>query len=212
MPVQEVHERQLHKSAQLSSFQVAMAIPPLGVVRVLNAAKIAFVLVGAYGLAGWRKEPRATEDVDVVVAARHVKKAVKVLLEAFTHLEAVDLPVVVRLRERGTEDVVIDVMKPVQQPYRELFKHTHAVHSQGQTYRVPSLEMAIVMKFSAMTSLYRAEEDKHQDAHDFILMVKKNPDFDRDKLADLGSLIYPDGGKHVVELARKAWAGERLLL
>jgi len=212
MPIQEVHERQLQKSAQLSSFQVAMAIPPLDVVRVLNQAKIGFVLVGAYGLAGWRKEPRATEDVDVVVAARQVKKAVKVLLEAFTHLEAVDLPVVVRLRERGTEDVVIDVMKPVQQPYRELFKHTHEVHSQGQTYRIPSLEMAIVMKFSAMTSLYRAEEDKHQDAHDFILMVKKNPDFDRDKLADLGSLIYPDGGKDIVELARKALAGERLLL
>ena len=76
MPSLEVHERNLDKSAQLSSFQVEKAIPPLDVIRVLNHANIRFVLVGAYGLAGWRQEPRATEDVDVVVAARQVKKAV----------------------------------------------------------------------------------------------------------------------------------------
>jgi hypothetical protein len=212
MPLLEVHERNLDKSAQLSSFQVEKAIPPQDVIRILNGAKIRFVLVGAYGLAGWRQEPRATEDVDVVVAARQVKKAAKTLLAAFPHLEAVDLPVVIRLRERGTENVVIDLMKPMQQPYREVFKYTHEVHSQGQTYRVPALEMAIVMKFSAMTSHYRAEEDKYQDAHDFILLVKKNPDFDTAKLAELGSLIYPDGGKDVVEMARKVLAGEKLNL
>jgi len=134
-------------------------IAPIEVIRVLNKAKISFVLVGAYGLAGWKDEARGTEDVDVVVAAKHLKKAVKTLLEAFPHLEPVDLPVVVRLRERATQDVVIDVMKPLQQPYIEVFKHTHTVTSEGQTYRVPSLEMALVMKFSAMISLYRADED-----------------------------------------------------
>src|SRR5262249_5130746 len=165
MPVREVHERNLDRSAQLSSFQVEKAIPPLDVVRVLNRAKISFVLVGAYGLAGWRKEPRATEDVEVAVATRQVKKAVRVLLEAFPHLEAVELPGVVRLREPGPGDGAIDVMEPVHQPYREMLKHTHEASAEGQSYRVPPLEMAIVRKFSAMTSLYRAEEDKYQDAH-----------------------------------------------
>lgn len=212
MTLLEVHDNHLQRSAFLSSFQVAKAILPLEVIRVLNRAKVRFVLVGAYGLAGWRREPRATEDVDIVVAARYVKKAASVLLAAYPHLEAVDLPVVVRLRERGTGNVFIDIMKPMQQPYREVFKHTHEVTSEGQTYRVPSLEMAIVMKFSAMTSLYRADKDKHQDAHDFILMVENNPDFDKDKLAELGSLMYPDGGKDVVEMARKVLAGEKLVL
>jgi len=212
MPVQEVHEKELDKSTQLSSFQVAKAISPLDVVRVLNRAKIPFVLVGAYGLAGWTKESRATEDVDVVVAARHVKKAVRVLLGAFEDLEEIDLPVVVRLYVRGSQNVVIDVMKPVQQPYLDVFKHTHRVQSEGQSFRVPSLEMAIVMKFSAMTSLYRADKDKFQDAHDFILLVENNSGFDRDKLAELASHIYPDGGKDILELARKVLAGEKLIL
>jgi hypothetical protein len=212
MPVQEIHAWTFEKSSILSSYQMPRVIPPIEVIRTLNKAKIRFVLVGAYGLAGWRKESRATEDVRVVVAVKQVAKAARVLQEAFPELEAVDLPVVVRLRERRSHDVAIDVMKPVQQPYVELFKHTHAVASEGQTYRVPSLEMAIVMKFSAMTSLYRSDADKFQDAHDFILMVQKNPDFDRDKLAELGNLIYPEGGKDVSEMARKVLAGEKLSL
>jgi hypothetical protein len=191
---------------------MAKAIPPLQVIQALNEAKISFVLVGAYGLAGWLKEARATEDVDVVVAARQLKKAAKLLCDAFSHLEPVDLPVVIRLRDRETHDVAIDVMKPAQQPYVVVFKHTHTVTAEGQTYRIPSLEMAIVMKFASMTSLYRSEADKHQDAHDFILMVENNPDFNKDKLVELGSLLYADGGKDVLEMARKAQAGEKLNL
>jgi hypothetical protein len=208
----EAHERSFCKSSELSGFQMDKAIPPLEVIRILNDAKIRFVLVGAYGLAGWRKEARATEDVDIVVSAKQVKRAVRILCEAFPELEPVELPVVVRLRRRGTEDVAIDIMKPLQQPYREVFKHTHTVHVQEQAYRVPSLEMAVLMKYSAMTSLNRAEEDIHQDAHDFILMVKHNPDLDKQKLGTLGTLIYPDGGKDLLELVRKASAGEKLNL
>ena len=163
-------------------------------------------------MAEWRRESRATEDVDVVVAVRQLKKAVGALTAAFPDLEPVDLPVVIRLRDRETQDVRIDVMKPLQQPYREVFKHTHSVSLEGQRCRIPSLEMALVMKFSAMTSLYRAVEDKYRDAHDFIRMVKNNADMDEEELATLGSLIYPEGGKDVLEMVRKARAGETLPL
>jgi hypothetical protein len=212
MITEQIHERCFQKSSWLSSHQVEKGILPEDVIRVLNHAKISFVLVGAYGLAGWRKEARATEDVDVVVALKQVNKAVKALCKAFPHLEADDVPVVVRLRDRDTKDVAIDVMKPIQLPYRDVFKHTYTVVAGGQKYRVPSLEMAIAMKFSAMTSLYRADKDKYQDAHDFILLVENNPDFDKTMLAELGSLIYEDGGKDVLELARKALVGEKLNL
>jgi len=212
MAVQEVLERHVEKSAILSKQQMPFVIPVADVVRVLNKARISFVIVGAHGLAGWRKKPRATEDVDVVVAARQVKKAVRVLLAAFPHLEPVELPVVVRLRERETGDVAIDVMKPVQQPYVEVFRHTHKITTEGQTYRVPSLEMGLVMKFSSMTSLYRADADKYLDAHDFITMVRENADLDTRKLSELASLMYPDGGKNILEMLRSARAGEKLIL
>jgi hypothetical protein len=206
------YARTFAKTALLSRCQVPTVIPVVDVIRVLNRAKIRFVLVGAYGLARWRKESRATEDVDVVVAARQLKKAVQVLVNAYPNLEPVDVPVVIRLRDRETQDVLIDVMKPMQQPYREVFKHTHKETIEGEAYRIPSLEMALVMKFSAMTSLYRAVEDKYRDAHDFIRMAKTNPDIDAETLSQLASLIYPDGGKDVLEMVRKARANETLNL
>jgi len=212
MPVQEIHDHSITKSALLSSYQMPYVIPLLDVIRVLNDAQVNFVLVGAHGLAGWRRKPRATEDVDVVVAAKQLKKAAKALVAAFPNLEAVDLPVVIRLRDKESHDVAIDVMKPLQQPHREIFKHTHRVQSAGLTFRVPTLEMAITMKFASMTSLYRADADKYLDAHDFIYMVKENPELDRDKLAELGCLLYAEGGKDLLELVRKAQAGEKLPL
>jgi hypothetical protein len=212
MAVKEIHSWTFAKSAMLSSYQMPKVIPPIAVIRVLNKAKISFVLVDAYGTAGWRKESRATEDVDVVVAIKQVKKATRLLVEEFPELEPVDLPVVVRLRDRESHDVAIDVMKPVQQPYIDVFKNTHSVQAEGETYRVPSLEMALVMKFTAMTSLYRADADKFQDAHDFILMVQKNSDLAEAKLADLASLIYADAGKDILEMVRKIRAGEKLIL
>jgi hypothetical protein len=206
-----VHEQSLSTATQIARFQMDEIISPQQVIAILNEAKVPFVLVGAYGLAGWM-EPRATQDVDVVVALRQVKKAVRLLLSAFPKLEAEDVEVVVRLRNPTTEKVVIDVMKPVQQPYREIFKHTVRVAAKGQEYRVPSLEMALTCKFAPMVSLGRVDAKKYQDAHDFIVMVEQNSDIDLEKLESLGELIYSGGGKEILELVRRIRAGEQLNL
>lgn len=206
------YDRNIRKTATLSRYQMPTVIPVVDVIRLLNAAKISFVLVGAYGSARWRKEGRATEDVDVVVAAKQLKKAVKTLGAAYPHLEPVDLPVVIRLRDRETQDVLIDIMKPLDQPYREVFKHTRRESIDGQPCRVPTLEMALVMKFSAMTSANRQVEDKYRDAHDLIRMAKNNADIDEAKVAELAALLYPGAGKYIVEMIADARANRTLNL
>jgi hypothetical protein len=119
--------RFVQKSAKLSRWWSDRVVGPNEVMAVLKRAKISFVLVGAYGLAIWRKEGRATEDVDLVIAQKQLKKAARVLCDAFPNLEPLDTPVVIRLRDQESREVVIDLMKPTQQPYREAFKHTHTV-------------------------------------------------------------------------------------
>jgi hypothetical protein len=210
--VADVQAYCLETATALSRIQIVNAISPAAVIAVLQNAGISFVLVGAYGISGWTQKPRATRDVDVVVAAKHHKKAIKALLDEFSHLEADDHEAVTRLRDRQTHTVVIDVMKPNQQLYREVFKHTHTVSSEGQTFRVPSLEMALTMKFAPMISLHRADIDKHQDAADFGRMVLANPKIDLEKLALLGDLVYPGGGQEIVEKVRQVRAGEKLTL
>jgi hypothetical protein len=187
-------------------------LSPYEVIAALNGANISFVLIGAYGLGGWIGKPRATEDVAIIVAAKHQKKAIQTLLAAFPHLQVDDLPVVTRLRDRETKAVAIDIMKPNQQLFREAFKHTRTVSAEGQTYRVPTLEMALAMKFAPMVSLYRRDIDKYQDAHDFGHMVVSNPAIDLAKLAELGDLVYPGGGQEIVEKVRQVRAGETLKL
>jgi hypothetical protein len=218
MAVLDIHERHLRRSAEIAQFQMETQLEkrflsPLNVIRVLNREKISFVLVGAYGLAGWRSQARATEDVDVVVAARQVAKAVRILLKAFPFLEPNDADVVVRLQDKETKIVAIDVMKPLQVPYNVVFKHTKKITARKESYRVPTLEMALTCKFAPMISLMRVDKKKLIDAADFIDIVEKNADsIDLDALAELGDVVYNGGGKEIVELVRKVRAGEKLEL
>jgi hypothetical protein len=186
------------------------AIGPGDVIGVLDRAGVRFVLVGAYGLAGWTDEPRATLVVDVLAAARQHKKAVAALLAAYPHLAAEAHEVVTRLRDPDTGRVFIDVMKPNQPLFKAALTHTHVAHAGRRSYLVPSLEMALAMKFAPMVSLNRADEKKYQDAADFIRIVKHNPGVDTDKLAEFGELVYAGGGQEIIEMLRRVRAGERL--
>src|SRR5438067_91758 len=146
MKVLDIHEQRMRRSAEIARFQMELQLgkrflSPLDVIRVLNREKISFVLVGAYGLSGWMTQARATEDVDLVVALKHVKKATRALLKEFSFLEADDQEVVVRLRDKESTDVLIDLMKPTQPHLRVIFKNTETVELKKQTYRIPTVEM-----------------------------------------------------------------------
>src|SRR5262249_32509471 len=148
---------------------------------------------------GWIPEPRTTYDVDVLVATRSVPKAVRALLAAFPQLEADNHEVVTRLRDQATKRVAIDVMKSNQVLMKEVLKQTQEVQSEGQTYRIPTLEMALALKFAAMISRSRADEKKYFDPSDFISMLKRHPAIDLTKLRTFGELVYPGGGQEVVD-------------
>jgi hypothetical protein len=75
--VRDIHAQSPATSSALSEYYVPNLITPLQVIRVLNAAKVRFMLLGAHGLSGWMGKPRATEDVDVLVGMRGHKKAVR---------------------------------------------------------------------------------------------------------------------------------------
>jgi hypothetical protein len=214
MPVRarDIHVQSLMTSSALSELYVPNLITPLEVIRILNAARVKFMLLGAHGLGGWMGKPRATEDVDVLIGARGHKKAVGALLTAYPHLQAEEHEVVTRLRDPETGTIVIDVMKPNQPLYRDALKFTHTVQSGGQTYQIPSLELALATKFAAMISLTRADRDKFQDVRDFMYIVDNNPDIDLAKLHLLGQLVYNGSGDEVVEMVRKVRAGEKLTL
>jgi hypothetical protein len=164
----------------------------------LNKANVKFVLMGTHGIGGWRSEPRATQDVDVLVRKRDHRKAAEALRHAFPNLEVTEFPVVTRFTDPATGYSVIDLMKPTQPVMQMVFRNTMPV---GRTHVIPKLEMAIVSKFAAMTSPNRAMDKKLIDGGDLVNMVKTNRDsLDRAKLNRLAEKIYPGGGVELSEM------------
>jgi hypothetical protein len=203
------HRQGLAIAVHTTRFFMPQLIGPLDVIGVLDRAGVPSVLVGAYALAGWLKEPRATHDVDVVVASRFHAKAVRALGAAYPRLEIHRASVVTRLVDPDRGHAVIDVLKTNQPLIRRVLRTTRTV-SGARPYRIPTLEMALALKFAPMTSPLRQPEKKYLDAGDFIALVKNNPQIDLDRLAKFGELVYPGGGEEIVEMVRRVRAGKRL--
>ena len=185
-------------------------VTPERVLAALHRAGINPVLMGTHGLNGYREEARATQDVDVLVTKKDVRKAVRVLEEAFPYLEVIDSAAVARFLDPVTQKVVIDVMKPTSQAMQVVFRHTVPI---GKTHRIPDLEMALVSKFVAMVSPNRRKPKKLLDAADFAAIVTYNKDaIDLEKLKRLAAKVHPGGGAKIVQLAQDIWAGRELRL
>ncbi len=183
-------------------------IAPADVMAVLDAAGVSYILMGNYGIAGWRGAPRATQDVDMLVRQRDHRKAVQAVRHAFPHLPIEDGPALTRFLDPATREPLIDLMKPDQPLFKIAFRQTVRVR---EGYRIPNLEFALACKFAAMVSPGRPEKRKLLDAADFIEMVQTNYSaIRRTRLKLLGKRIYPDGGAEILRLVDDAMAGRRL--
>jgi hypothetical protein len=183
-------------------------IGPTDVARVLNAAKLKYVIVGAHAANGYAGRPRATVDVDVVV--QFPKKAARAIAAAFRDLTMTDTPVVIRFTRPDGEEA-IDLMKPIGSPlWNRLLKIAVAVEVERTSVRIPPLEGVLAAKFAAMASPHRRHLDKQQDAVDFGRIVSVNEQIALALLEELGELVYAGGGKEVLKLVADARAGRRL--
>jgi hypothetical protein len=214
-PVQQ-HLEALHTSSELTLLfrrmyqRGAAMVTPEGVIAALHRAGVRCVLMGTHGLGGWRSEPRATQDVDVLVTKKDISKAVRALARAYPDLEVKDTPVVTRFVDPATGKQVIDVMKPAQPVYQMVFRHTLSV---GDTHRIPDLEMALASKFAAMVSPNREPAKKLIDAGDFVDVVTHNRSaIDLPKLQRLADKAYPQGGAEIVRMVEDIDAGRTIQL
>jgi hypothetical protein len=187
-----------------------LKVTPENVIAALHQVGINPVLMGTHGINVYRDEPRATQDVDVLVIKRHVRKAIRAMEEAFPDLEVVESSVVARFVDPVTQKVVLDVMKPSSHAMQSVFRHTIAIRD---THRIPTLEMALVSKFLAMTAPVRREDKKLIDMGDFTNIVKQNRGaVDLDKLRQLGDKVRLGDGKRILKLIADIDAGRRISL
>ena len=175
---------------------------------MLHEAGVIGLLLGTHGIGGYRSEPRATQDVDVLIKKKDHAKAVRAMREAFPKLEMRDTPVVTRFVDPHNGKPVIELTKPTEPLLKAAFRFSHAV---GETHRVPDLELALVRKFAAMVSPNRVQSKKLIDAGDFVDMVTHNlANIDEEKLQILANKVYAQGGTEIIQVVRDVEAGRSI--
>lgn len=197
------HLRALHIGSEVTQwFRKArephvLRVTPERVLAALHGAGVNCVLMGTHGLNVYRDEARATQDVDVLVTKKDVRKTVRVLEEVFPYLEVTENAAVARFVDPVTQKVVIDVMKPATLAMQSVFRHTIRI---GDTHRIPDLEMALATKYLAMKAPTRRLDKKLLDAGDFTNIVQCNRNaIDMKKLKQLGDKVHPNGGAEILQ-------------
>jgi hypothetical protein len=205
------HAYGVRTSARLSSYtkrhqrKAAMDITPQDVVDALNAADIKdWVLMGLHGYVGYMPNPRATQDVDILVPYASRPRAKKAIATRWPELIVRELSQVTRfmdpldLDHEGHPKPLIDLMHPWS-PFQELILKEYVLVDAETQHRLPTLDAALVSKYAAIVSPYRARDDKEQDAVDFRRLVRANRDrIRRDDLRRLAALVW-EGGANEIE-------------
>ena len=181
------------------------------VIDVVRQASIRrWVLMGLYGYVGYLTMPRATQDVDILVGEDELDSLVEAICQRWPELIVDRQEVVVRFRDPGEVAIdgetkqVIDGMLPSNPCYEAILESYHRI-DEATGHRIPTIEAACASKFAALVSPYRQWERKQQDAVDLrSIMVPNASTLDRDVLKTLGDLVYPDGGKELLEYLQLA--------
>lgn len=189
----------------------SMKITPQQVIEAIVAGGVeSWVLMGLYGYVGYLSQPRATQDVDVMVAREERDAAVAAISQRWPKLEIRDSPIVVRFVDPGethggqTPQVVIDIMLPNDDCQLSILNDCVRIDP-ATGHRLPTREAAMAAKYSAIVSPYREWTKKNYDAGDLRSMILTGPEsIDRDEAHRLGELIFPGGGDELLEFIQLA--------
>jgi hypothetical protein len=155
--------------------------------RRLEEARVDWVLAGAEAINLYRKSPRATVDVDIVVRAKHIPKVRRVLKETCVALEETEVHLKGTLSPAPLE-LTVDVIKSQSHP---LFEEALDRRVQDEAAWVPQLEALLALKYLSAVSPWRSRGDKVQDVADFVKAFKDNQaGIDRALLVNLGSRAH----------------------
>lgn len=204
------HAEAIGTSTRLTSYfrrthsKAAMDVTPQQVIDVLTEAGVkGWVLIELHGYVGYMPNPRATQDVDVMVRHSERRRAQKAITRRWPELAVQELSQVIRFCDSPDLDAqdepkpVVDLMLPWA-PFQDLILNEYVVVDPQTQHRLPNLDAAIVSKYASMISPYRDREKKEYGAGDSRRLVTANREqLKGEDLRRLGSLVWEYGGDEV---------------
>jgi hypothetical protein len=189
----------------------SMNVTPEQVIDALVGGGVRnWVLMGLYGYVGYLAQPRATQDVDVLIAPEEEAAAIAAIKTTWPTLEMRRYEVVLRFFDPGEIAIdgqakhVLDLMLPSNGCHTAILSQYHVVDP-VTLHRLPVMEAAIASKYAALVSPNRAWPRKQQDAVDLRNIIAPNQaTIDRELLEKLGELVFPGGGAELLEFLQLA--------
>jgi hypothetical protein len=218
------HAYAIRTSTRLTSYtkrhqrKAATDITPHEVIDTLNSAGVKdWVLMGLHGYVGYMPDPRATQDVNIMLPYSHRARAKKAIVARWPELVVRELSQVTRFMDpldldpNGQPKPAIDLMHPWS-PFQELILKEYVIVDKEYVivdketqHRLPTLEAALASKYAAMISPHRDRDKREYDAADFRRLVRSNRDRIRnDDLRRLAVLIWERGGEEIDQFIRTA--------
>jgi hypothetical protein len=156
-------------------------------VDCLERADIPWCAIGGVAVNHWAREPMVTRDVDVVIGAESVDRAVTLLEEAGFTSERFAWSV----NLRGHSEIGIQIS--TEEFYRDFPKRAVAADIHGILMRVASLEDTLRGKIKALREPERRQSRKFKDLGDIARMVENHPQLWQHLGADLKKTIEQHG-------------------
>jgi hypothetical protein len=148
-------------------------------VATLERREISWCMIGGLAVNHWAKEPMATADVDVVIAAERVDEAVKALCAGgFT---AKKFKWSVNLKGRSKVSVQIST----EEAYREFPGRAVPADIHGILMRVASLPDTLRGKILAWQDVERRASKRQKDLLDIMRLIEAHPKLRKSLPADL---------------------------
>jgi hypothetical protein len=138
-------------------------------VDCLERADIPWCAIGGIAVNHWASEPMVTQDVDIVVAAESVEKAVALLTAAGFRAERFEWSV----NFVGSSKVSIQLS--TEERYREFPSRSVAADIHGILMRVASLEDTLAGKMCAWRDTQRRQSKRVKDFGDIVRLVEGHP-------------------------------------
>lgn len=138
-------------------------------VDCLERADIAWCAIGGVAVNHWASEPMVTQDVDFVVSADDVERAVSLLQEAGFQAERFKWSV----NFRGRSKVLLQLS--TEACYRDFPARATAADVHGILLRVASLEDTLSGKIKAWSDATRRQSKRLKDLTDIARLIEAHP-------------------------------------
>lgn len=175
------------------------------VAEALGEAGADHVLVGGLAVGALSGVPRATVDLDVIVPRRDLAAFLEALRSRFPGLAVDEYRGLVRVVSPAIDIIVADANPLNRQALsRELVQ---PVDLEGAVLRLPVVESAIVLKYAAIVSRSRSEDDARQDITDMGRLLTNHPEVEVETVVRLAKPLRTRSPKEVARVIETLRAG-----